>query len=108
MARLIHFAASVAARSRRPAPTLKTTGDVTTVDGGNIAAALRWREQTNTPSSESEQQTRRHPEVPAEGGPRRMAAGSVLASTLRGSALRASHLRVTPVFVPYCRTRATR
>jgi hypothetical protein len=35
----------------------------------------------------------RHPEVPAEGGPRRMAAGMVRVATLRGS-LR-SHLRVT-------------
>jgi hypothetical protein len=41
---------------------------------------------------------RRHPEVPAEGGPRRMAT-SAFASILRGSALRASHLRTTSVFV---------
>ena len=52
--------------------------------------------------SSPDQQHGRHPEVAAEGGPRRMAAESLVA-TLRGSPLRGSHLRVTPIFCCYRR-----
>jgi len=54
---------------------LKTTVDVTTVDGGNIAAALRWSRSAR-PSFETRHTHRPHPEEPAQRASRRMAACS--------------------------------